>query len=360
MDKSQVLKKDKIEIINLFFKDFNELFNDTLIEGLKDIDLENEQVLEKLPDALVKVFSEYEEFLTTLYLDKHKFKLDDFLIKSHSIQKRIIKHNKEPFIYFLLYINICVIIYEKILEAIDECEQDLNSTIKVNISLYGLSIRRAQQIVDLLISGYIDGAMIIWRSLYENAVCLLILAINNNDELTERFIEHAFRNSNRKARGYEANYEDLKFKPLPKETFDYLEKEKNRLIKKYGKEFISNDYGWANILFKGKANFRLLEEMIKLQRFRPYYTLCSEQIHSNFNGFRSFMEDNRIILPRIMNPDIELDSFVDPMQFTIGILHEINDYIIWEFSTQEEFNANILFLKKVFEKLITTFERKNR
>ena len=339
---------------------FNKMFNDTIIESLKHIDLESEQIIEKLPDTLVEILSDYEEFLSTFYIDKHKFNIEDFLIESHSIKKNIIENNKESFTFFLLYINVCIIIYEKILENIDSLGEKLNNTIKINISLYGLLLRRAQQIVELLISGNIDGAMVIWRSLYESSVCLLTLAVEENDELTERFIEHSFRNSNRKVQGYEGNYRELKFAPLPKETFDYLEKEKIRLVNKYGKEFVNDDYGWANILFSGKANFRLLENKIELQRFRPYYTLCSEQIHSSYNAFSFFMEENKIILYRFMDVDIELEAFVDPMQFTIGILHEVNDYIIWAFSTQEELNANKLFLKKIFQKLIHSFERRGR
>lgn len=351
------MDKKPIEIEDLFFKDFNKMFSDSLVEGLKEVDLEDEEVLKKLSKAFEQIYSSYEDHISSFYLERHKFQIEDFLSRSHANQKEIIERNKESFVHFILYINTCVIIYEKILDYLqNDNEGSLSNTLKINISLYGLSIRRAQQIVDLLISGQVDGAMIIWRSLYENAVCLLTLAINNNDELTERFVEHAFRNSRRKVNSYDLNYEELKFRPLPPETFEYLDKERMRLVEKYGKEFISNDYGWADILFSGRANFRLLEDEIELNRFRPYYTLCSEQIHSSFNGFGRFSEKNSIIVPRFLSEEFELEDFVDPMQFTVGILHEMNDYIIWELSTEEELKANLLFLKKMFEKLIDSFE----
>lgn len=96
---------------------------------------------------------------------------------------------------------------------------------------------------------------------------------------------------------------------------------------------MENEYGWADNLFNGKqkANFMLLEERVKMNRFRPCYILCCEQDHSNFSFLKRFMDGNKIILPRLLLQDFELDKFIDPMQFIISILHEINDYILYEF-----------------------------
>ncbi len=67
------------------------------------------------------------------------------------------------------------------------------------------------------------------------------------------------------------------------------------------------------------------------------------------------MEGNKIILPKLLNQDIETDVFIESMQFTIAILHEVNDYIIWEFSTPDEQNVNLLIFKKIFERLQNSF-----
>ena len=111
---------------------------------------------------------------------------------------------------------------------------------------------------------------------------------------------------------------------------------------------------------KQKASFRLLEERVEMNRFRPYYLMCCEHIHPSFNSFKDFMEGNKIILPRILRQDVELDKFIDPMQFTLSILHEINDYILYEFSIEEECNVNILLMRKVFEKQQKTFNKRKR
>lgn len=70
------------------------------------------------------------------------------------------------------------------------------------------------------------------------------------------------------------------------------------------------------------------------------------------------MDGNKIILPRLIKQDLELEAFIDPMQFTISILHEINDYILYEFSTQNEYEVNVSLMRKIFEKQQNSFDKK--
>ncbi len=105
-----------------------------------------------------------------------------------------------------------------------------------------------------------------------------------------------------------------------------------------------------------KANLRLLEERISFSRFRPYYLLCSEHTHSNFNGFKKYMSGNKIILPSLLHQEIEPNAFIDPMQFTVMILHEVNHYILFQFSDRNEFSVDYKFLRKIFEQMLKTFD----
>ena len=72
------------------------------------------------------------------------------------------------------------------------------------------------------------------------------------------------------------------------------------------------------------------------------------------------MDGNKIILPWLVTPEIEIDAFIDPMQFTVSILHEINDFILYEFSVKDEYNVNTLLMKKIFEKQQRTFDKPER
>ncbi|TLX74924.1 hypothetical protein E9993_11035 [Labilibacter sediminis] len=350
------MKEAKIEIEGLLFQNHTKIFSNTINNAVNTLMLSDEQIDAELAPKLDELIANYADNISKLYLDNHKFKIENFLDSHFKNQKAIVENSKESFEAFILYINACVIVYDKIVESING--KEVNLTRKLNLLLYGLVLRRAQEIADLLIDGYIDGAMIIWRSMYENSISMLVLASENNIELSQRFYDHSIRNSKRKITCYNENFEALKFKPLPESTQINVEDQQNKMIAKYGKEFLKNDYGWADILFKGKANFKLLEEKIEMNKYRPYYVLCSEQIHSNFNGFNSYMERNKIILPRLLKQEIDLKSFIDPMQFTISILHEVNNYILWEYSVKEEQNTNLLFLKRIFEKMLNTFDEK--
>lgn len=347
-----------VEIKGLFFDNFGELFESTLIKAIKNSKLTDKEILEKLSPKLNDLISSYEDSVSTLYLDNHKFNLDNFLKVHFKNQKTTAETNKDSFIPFFLYINGCVIVYEKIVKQI--ARKRIDSTLKINVALYGLVIRRAQEIGDLLLSGYIDGAMIIWRSLYEYSIIILVLAIENDPLLADKFYKHSFRQSRKKVKSYEIHFKDLKFKPLPNSTKKNLEDKEQDLNDKYGKDFIDNEFGWADHLFPGKqkANLRLLEQRVEMSRFRPYYLLCSEHIHPDFNGLHKYMEGNKVILPRLLKQDLDLKSFIDPMQFTISILHEINDYVLYEFSTQNEYKVNVSLMRKIFEKQQDSFDTK--
>lgn len=339
-----------------------ENFGKTLIEGINNAirtsEMIEEEAFHKLAPKFKTLISDYEESISSQYVEHHKFKLDSFLETHFRNQQKIAKTHHDSFVGFILYINGCYNIYEKIIGKLKRKKAD--STLNMTVALYGLVIRRADEVLNQLLSGYIDGAMIIWRSLYENAITLLVLALENDNELADKYFQHSVRNSKRKILSYQKNYKDLKFKALPKSTEKKLQNEIDKINKRYGKAFLDNDYGWADNLFPGKqkANFMLLEERAEMNRFRPYYILCCEHVHSNFNSFKHFMDGNKIILPWLVTPEIELDAFIDPMQFTVSILHEINDYILYEFSIEDEYNVNVLLMRKVFEKQQRTFDKR--
>lgn len=346
----------KLEIEGLLIEDYREIFADALVEAIKPLSLSEEDVLKRISPKINELLSDYEKSISTFYLEKHKFNLDTFLKTYFANQKRIAETHKHSFIAFLLYINVCYNVYEKIVEKLHKKKVD--STLTTAVALYGLILRRADEICTLLLNGYIDGAMIIWRSLYEDAIILLVLVLENDNNLADRYVQHSVRNSKRKILSFDKNRHELNFPPLPNSTEQNLQKEIDKINNLYGKEFLDSEYGWADKLFSGKqkANFILLEERVQMNKFRPYYILCSEQVHSSFNGFRPFMEGNKIILPRLIRQDFEFNKFIDPMQFTISILHEVSDFILYEFSAKEEYRVNALLMKKIFEKQQKTFD----
>lgn len=346
---------NSIEIKGLFFKDFLEIFEKSLVPTITKPKLTDSKIIEKIESKIQETFSNYEDIIASQYLKNHTFKLQDFLRGNSKNQKFIATSHKDSFVPFFLYINGCATIYEEIIKKIPR--KRIDTTLRMNIALYGLLIRRADEIGSLLLNGYIDGAMIIWRSLFENSISLLLLAKENDPQLADRFYSHSVKGSKRKISSYTKNHKELKFKPLSKATHTRLGEAVESINKKYGQSFLENEFGWADHLFSGKqkANLRLLEEKVGMSRYRPYYLLCCEHIHSSFNGFNDYTEDNRIILPHLLGQALHLESYIDPMQFTISILHDVNDYILFEFSTKEEYEANVLLMTKIFDELQESF-----
>lgn len=349
-----------IEIEGLLIMDFEKVLVDSVNRVIETSDLGEEEILKKLTPKFDELLSMYEESTSSLYVEHHKFNLQGFLKTHFNNQQKIAKTHQESFVGFILYLNGCFNIYEKIIEKLKRKKVD--NTLKIAVALYGLVIRRADQILNQLLNGYIDGSMIIWRSLYENATILLLLAIENDNDLSVRYLHHSTRNSKRKILSYQKHYKELSFDSLNKSTEKKLQIEIDKLNIRYGKDFLDNEYGWADHLFNGKqkANFMLIEERAKMSRFRPYYIWCCEQVHSNFNGFRMFMDKDKIVLPFLISQEIELDAFIDPMQFTVSVLQEINEFILYEFSVEKEYNVNVLLMKKVFEKQQNTFVKSKR
>lgn len=353
-------KNKRIEIKGIFFDEHDKHFNSIMQSVQQDSGIPPKKFIKKISPKLEELSETFDEITANFYIEHNKFTVKKFFKIHTSNQRTVIEENERSFHFFLFYINACTVLYEKAVVVVGR--KKISSTVKLSLGIYGLILRRAQQIADLLINGYPDGAMMIWRSFYEYSITLLVIATEEDDALANGFFEHSVKNSQKKVTSYESNFRELKFKPLPKTTAKHLSQMKARVEGKYGAAFLESDYGWADGLFPGKqkASFRLLEQRVSMNRFRPYYLLCSEHLHSNFNGFKRYMEGNKIILPRIMRHESERVGLVDPMQFTLSILDEVTDYNLYVFSDPAEYNANKKFLRMIFESMQQTFDTKHR
>jgi hypothetical protein len=348
-------KQKSIEIKNLFYDDLNGMFNQTLGIVAKEEKVSRKQFNKVIGPKVNELRAVFEDRIATTYLNNNKFDLANFIQGHLTNQKSIVENNTSSFAAFLIYVNASVNVYDKITRAIER--KRLNPTLRVTFSLYGLVVRRVIEIGDVLIGGYTDASMILWRSMYENAVTLLFLALQDSTELSRRYFDHSMRHFDRKVKSYLENHQVLGFKAIEKKQLLAIERRRRGLTAKYGAAFLKDDYSWAETVVKGRATFRSLEDLSGIKRFRPYYNLCSEQTHASFNGLGKYFDNGKLILPRMMQQDLELRSFIDPMQFTIAVLHEVNDYIIWQFSPESERSANLLLLNKTFERLQSSFLR---
>ena len=345
-----------IQVEGLFIENLQELFSVDVAKLAKEANVSIEEFMKILRPKMRKIVANVETKIAELYIERNKFNLEKFVRTGHANQKAIVKRNRESFRYFILYINACDILYTKACQSVRR--KKLPSTVTMSMGLYGLILRKAQQIVSILMDGYTDAAMIIWRSMYEFCITLMVIALEDNDELADRYYRHGLKNSKRKAESYQRNHKALKFRKLPDSTFNILHSEESKAAEEFGKSFVENDFGWADILKTDgrKATLRDLEEIAGFSRYRPYYIMCSEQAHTNFNAFKHYMVRNKVMLNRLLDQEIELDSMIDPMQFTISILEEVTDYMLYTFSIPREYDINKKFLRQLFENMQQTYK----
>lgn len=151
------------------------------------------------------------------------------------------------------------------------------------IKLHARALQISNEILTLLKSGYADGANARWRSLHEIAVITFFL-FDNNNEVSKRYLEHAAIKIFKEASDYRDVYKKLGHPPLEEEEFNKIKEEKERLCKKYGKEF-KDDYGWIPSSIIRDRNFKSLEKEVRLDKLRPYYHLSSSSVHGGAKGF---------------------------------------------------------------------------
>ncbi len=344
-----------MKLQGIFISDYTETLIEPINKILNKENIKDPKIIDQIPNIFQTALDEYEMMIVELYINKNPFDLNNFQTKTSEHQKTIVDLNKAIFENMLSYLKFTRALFSKIKNHISEHKPELDTKNTLVISLFGLAIRKSTIISEMLINGFVDGAMVVWRSLYENVITALTLS-KSELELSERYIEHSCLNDSRKIESYLKNYRDLGFRSLPNEELKNVELRKEEVKEKYGANFLKNDFGWAETLFEVRPTLRKLEEFNELNRYRPYYIICSEQIHANFNSLNEFKQRSSIFLSEILTPSYQPIKFVDPMQFTIGILHELNEEIIWNYSIKEEANINALLLLRIYERLQLSFQ----
>lgn len=105
-----------------------------------------------------------------------------------------------------------------------------------------------------------------------------------------------------------------------------------------------------------KATFRDIEDSVNLQRFRSFYIWASEYFHPNLSSLTSFEMDGKIVVDKITQQQIDKEAFIDPMQLTLAVFHEVNAEFMKLYIVQNEYDINLLLFRRVFESLLETFD----
>lgn len=340
----------------ILIPDVNLLFENTLKSILK---VDEKNTFEKLTNEEKKQFIEaFDEKFVDYFQKKASGVFTSFIETHLNNQKSISNIHKNSFEHYCGYIKLCYDLFHNIRKKIDSFEKSINNTVVV--SQYGYLIRLSDQIFTMLLNGYQDGALRLWRSLYEyTATLLLLMKEYENKELFIRYINHHHRSQSKKLKSYLNHYEKLKFPKPDAGLLDRINKTVNVYEEQYGRDFLEREYGWATIAFNGnqRVTLRDIEDLVGLSRLRTFYIWASAYSHSTFESiFEFFGEPQTIILDRITEPTADKKSIIDPLQLTLTLLHEVNAKFLDIFCIDHEYDINIKLFTRVFEMMQSTFE----
>ena len=152
----------------------------------------------------------------------------------------------------------------------DEAVKTQDYLFEALTNLHARSIQIGFEVLNLLCSGFADGAHARWRTAHEIAVIANFL-VQNDQELANKYLVHEVIESYRAMIQYQKYKKNLGLEEISKQEILELEEVYKRVINQYGKDF-SNMYGWsADVLNNKNPKFIDIEKAVKMDHFRPYY-----------------------------------------------------------------------------------------
>lgn len=272
----------------------------------------------------------------------------------------IVKKNEEVFLFFHAYIEVARQVFSRFLKKISKTgiqASQLESKDFIFISFYGNLCRQADQICLILMNGYPDAALRLWRTFYEHCVVAVFLMKNNSNELADRFRDSTYKGQKKSVESYAKRYEYFNLPPLDEDFIKKTNKEFESIKNSYEKDFFENDYSWAKPFLNGKTSFGAVEEAVEMARYRPFYIWASGKVHPTFAEITDFRDDQgNIILDRMLKPNASQVMMIDPAQLTIGCFYEVNSYFL-ELYSGHEYEVNLMLFRKIWERFADALKK---
>lgn len=173
-----------------------------------------------------------------------------------------------------------------------------------------LHIRACQvtaEILTLLESGYADGAMARWRTLYEIGVVATLIEAHN-DGLAERYLAHEVIDARKALELYGETHEELGYAPPSPAEVARINRLCEAAIVQFETEFKGN-YGWAaKYLGLKNPTFADLQKAAGRAKMRSHYKMASYNVHADVKGItfkHGSLRDPRQVLLGASNAGLE-------------------------------------------------------
>lgn len=202
--------------------------------------------------------------------------------------------------------------------------------------LHSRACQTSYEILQLLKSGFADGAYARWRSLHESAVISKFL-MEHDQETAERFLLYSTIENYYEMKSFKEHFDELGYEPLSDELMNDVESEYQALKDRFGSSY-TGFYGWAVDHFSGgSTGFAEIEESVGLDHLRPHYKAASNwNVHVGSKGMQHRMgliaddEVDQLLLSGPSNYGL-----ADPGQCTAMSLSQVTD-LVMEFDIDRE------------------------
>lgn len=271
LDGNQLEKIQKQRVLGIVKK----FINDCPING------DFSKLQNQLKDYAEKYFKEsYEYYAPKTIMN---------IMESHS--QNVISNliGNMPLNSFVVYIELLNLLYFYIQE--NYIRKSSSNEILLAHNFVAYSIELLNSIEQMLISGNMNSALVVYRTFYENYIVFTFL--QKHPELRQAFIDH------KKVTEY-LLYVEVNSDTKKSKYNDSVRKEYDELLKKYGDDFPEN-YGWTKQVV-GKKQDRTLKKLYEESElgkdFERFYKLACKYTHSTAYSLfvRASFDDIRNLL----------------------------------------------------------------
>ncbi|MET6997875.1 DUF5677 domain-containing protein [Chitinophaga defluvii] len=343
----------------LLIENIQELYSNFITVAQLDSGLSKDVYLSYVNENSDEFNEVFEKYLIEESNRKFTIQYDKFFSLCLDNQRTNSALNNSSLSHFFSYINTCHVVLKNVEKVIRG--NKVSTSDVVLLTLYGFMLRQADQVGHMLLSGYNDGALVLWRSFYEYALTLKLLCDKDEEDLTMRFYHHRIRNLKKQMESYQERLQPLGFRVLEDEKKNDINEFFDAVASQHGKKFLDNEYGWADHLFPGKkrATARDLEDLVDFGRYRAFYIKASGYAHTGFANIQEYQRDDNFALDIITLQTTDIRKLIDPMQLTIAVFHDVNISFLELLSDEVELDINIKVLKKISDNLMDSFDLKS-
>lgn len=259
----------------------NDIIANNLIQLIKKEypNISDNELIEQFDVILSKSYDEILDLMYKNITKTTKREMRKIINYDKGFKKRLYRRWKIPIDLLKSYIQRCLTEGRNIVLKRQEIQTvEDNNKFEILSRFHGKAIQISNEILQLLLSGLIDGAFARWRSIYEIFVFSNYL-LKQEDIISERFINYQFIEDFKKE---EFEYEITNVKTV---QYNELKAFIEKLKLKYGNNFVKK-YGWLSDDIQQKdKRFAYIENIASDETFKKYYKESCTYVHSGADSF---------------------------------------------------------------------------